>query len=269
MISLAIVSPKGGVGKTTLGLNLAFAFAQLGRKTLLVDTDPQGGVGHSLSGKARDARGLVDLVAGEPAEQVVIQTRNPNLSIMPIGQPPWDRLSEWSTRMADREFLGSHLAAFEPTYELAIIDTPAGLTGPTYGVLSFASDVLLPIQTEPLAIRVVGQLMEVLAHLKSQGARARLSAVVLTMARLRDDTSLSVSQEAWGLFPEKLVLDTIVPRASWSSSIATPRTPTRSPCASRCAPASRSKISGPRRGSPPIRSGGSRTPPARSSASPS
>lgn len=212
MISLAIVSPKGGVGKTTLCLNLAFAFAQLGRKTLLIDTDPQGGIGHSLSGRARDARGLVDVTEGEPADRVVIQTRNPRLSILPVGQPPWDRLASWAARMADPGFLGMHLESLEPDYEIAILDTPAGLSGATYGVLAYASHVLVPIQTEPLAIRVIGQLMEVLAHLKDGGARAQLAAVVLTMARMRDDTSLSVSQEAWALFPEKLVLDTLVPR---------------------------------------------------------
>lgn len=212
MISLAIVSPKGGVGKTTLCLNLAFAFAQLGRKTLLVDTDPQGGIGHSLSGKAKDARGLVDLLAGEPADRLVLQTRDPNLAILPVGQPPWDRLSAWSAQLADPGFFGFAMEPLEAEHEIAIIDTPAGLAGATYGVMSYASNILAPIQTEPLAIRVVGQLMEVLAHLKTQGARAQLSAVVLTMARLRDDTSLSVSQEAWALFPEKLVLDTMVPR---------------------------------------------------------
>lgn len=212
MISLAIVSPKGGVGKTTLCLNLAYAFAQLGKKTLLVDTDPQGGIGHSLSGRAKDAGGLVDLVAGQPPERVIIQTRNPNLSLLPVGQPPWDRLSTWSAQMAEPGFLAGHMTEIESNYDLAIFDTPAGLAGPSYGVMAYATDILMPIQTEPLAIRVVGQLMEVLAHLKSQGARAKLSAVVLTMARLRDETSLSISQEAWSLFPEKVVLDTIVPR---------------------------------------------------------
>src|SRR5512144_1754103 len=123
MISLAIVSPKGGVGKTMLCLNLAYAFAQLGRKTLLIDTDPQGGIGHSLSGKAKDAGGMVDLVAGEPADRVIIQTRNPNLSLLPVGQPPWDRLSAWSTQMADPELLASHMAPLEATFDVAIIDT--------------------------------------------------------------------------------------------------------------------------------------------------
>lgn len=212
MISLAIVSPKGGVGKTTLSLNLAFAFAQAGKKTLLIDTDPQGGIGHSLAGKTKDAIGLVDVVAGEPASQVIIQTRNRNLSILPVGQPPWHRLSAWSADMADADVVARAFAPLEDDYEIAIIDTPAGLAGPTYGVLSYATDVLMPIQTEPLALRVVGQLMEVLAHLRESGARVKLSAVVLTMARMREELSLSVSQEAWALFPEKLVLDTVVPR---------------------------------------------------------
>jgi chromosome partitioning protein len=212
MISLAVVSPKGGVGKTTLCLNLAFAFAQLGKKTLLIDTDPQGGIGHSLSGKTKDAIGLVEMLAGEPASRAIIQTRNRNLSILPVGQPPWDRISDWSGQMAEPSYLGSHLEALEDAYDIAVIDTPAGLSGPTHGVLSYVSDVLMPIQTEPLAIRVVGQLMEVLGYQRSQGARAKLTAVVLTMARMREETSLSVSQEAWALFPDKLVLDTIVPR---------------------------------------------------------
>ncbi|MEZ4363533.1 MAG: ParA family protein [Kofleriaceae bacterium] len=214
MISLAIVSPKGGVGKTTLCLNLAYAFAQLGKKTLLIDTDPQGGIGHSLMGKTKDAIGLVDLLEGEPASRVVIQTRNRNLSILPVGQPPWERLSEWSADMARPGFLAAHLESLEGEHDLAIIDTPAGLSGPTYGVMAYASDLLSPIQTEPLAIRVVGQLMEVLGHLKAQGARANLCGVVLTMARMRDETSLSISQEAWSLFPERMVLDTVVPRDS-------------------------------------------------------
>lgn len=212
MISLAIVSPKGGVGKTTLSLNLAFAFAQAGKKTLLIDTDPQGGIGHSLAGKTKDAIGLVDVVAGEPASRVIIQTRNRNFSILPVGQPPWQHLSAWSADMADADVVARALSPLEDDYEIAIIDTPAGLSGPTYGVLTYATDVLMPIQTEPLAIRVVGQLMEVLAHLRDSGARVKLSAVVLTMARMREELSLSVSQEAWALFPEKLVLDTVVPR---------------------------------------------------------
>ena len=60
VISLAITSQKGGVGKTTVSVNLAYALARRGWNTLLMDTDPQGSVGLSLSEKARKCPGFYD-----------------------------------------------------------------------------------------------------------------------------------------------------------------------------------------------------------------
>lgn len=212
MKSLAIVSPKGGVGKTTLALNLAYSFAQLGRRTLLVDTDPQGGIGHSLASKSKSSVGLCDVARGTPADQCLLRTKHPNLAILPVGAVPWAHISEWSSEMADPSLFFRMFTPIESQFDLVIFDTPAGLAGPTHGVLRYASHVLLPIQTEPLAIRVIGQLIEVLSHLRTQGARARLTAVALTMTRLRDELSLAITQEVWSLFPEAIVLDAMVPR---------------------------------------------------------
>lgn len=210
MISLAIVSPKGGVGKTTLALNLAYAFAESGRSTLLVDTDPQGGIGHSLAGKAREAAGFSELLRGEPVTP--IRTRKEHLSILPMGNVPWATLTEWTSRAAHPKAFAQAMSRFEHDFDIAIIDTPAGLSGSTYGALSYCSHALLPLQTEPLALRTTMQLLQVIASLRATGARISLAAVVLTMARLRDELSLSVTQEAWDLFPGGLVLDAFVPR---------------------------------------------------------
>ena len=210
MISLAIVSPKGGVGKTTLALNLAYAFAESGRRTLLVDTDPQGGIGHSLTGKSRDSAGFAELVGGDAVAPV--RTRKDNLSILPMGAPPWSTLTEWTSRAANPTVFAQAMSRFEHDFDIAIIDTPAGLSGSTYGALSYCSHALLPRQTEPLALRTTMQLLQVIAAVRAAGARISLAAVVLTMARFRDELSLSVTQEAWELFPGGLVLDAFVPR---------------------------------------------------------
>ena len=213
MIVLAVASQKGGVGKTTLALNLAFAFAKRGRRTLLVDTDPQGGIGHSLVGRPKDASGLAEVLNGtERLEDVVLSTRLDTLRILTVGHPPWSQIAAWGTRMAAEDGLPSLLRDAARSCDLVIVDTPSGFMGPTYGVLSAATHVITPVQTEPLSIRTVPQLLEVIGSLREAGKNVSLTAVVLSMAQLREELSLGVAQEAWGLFPGDLVLEAHVPR---------------------------------------------------------
>lgn len=212
MIRVAIVSPKGGVGKTTIALNLAYAFAQLGRRVLLVDTDPQGGIGHSLTGRAKEAEGLVELSTGSATGDVLVPTKVPGFAILPIGRPPWNSLDDWMATLSTGADLARCLAGYEDKFDLCIVDTPAGLGGLTRTVLEWAEHVLTPIQTEPLALRSVSSLVHVLAGLRAKGFPVRLTGVILSMAQFRDELSLGVSQEVWSLFPEALVLDAFVPR---------------------------------------------------------
>ncbi|HEX2751213.1 MAG TPA: ParA family protein, partial [Verrucomicrobiales bacterium] len=76
MTILAITSQKGGVGKTTVSVNLAYSMARRGWNTLLIDTDPQGSVGLSLSEKARKCQGFYDAVnTGTSAVPFILPTR--------------------------------------------------------------------------------------------------------------------------------------------------------------------------------------------------
>ena len=87
MITLAISSLKGGVGKTTCAINLAFSFAKRGWKTLLVDADPQGSVGLSLSPSAQSYTGLYEILnSGAPFDQTVLKTKLDTLNLVMAGK---------------------------------------------------------------------------------------------------------------------------------------------------------------------------------------
>ena len=212
MAVLGVVSQKGGVGKTTVALNLALAFARRGTRTALVDVDPQGGIGFSLTGKTRETPGLTGWRAGVPIDQCLIKTKVESLSLMPVGSPPWNDITRWSNSLADGRELEQLAALLSARFDLVMFDAPAGLFAPTQGVFRAATHLLAPLQAEPLALRTVPNLLEAVAAAREEGARAQLAAVVLTMVKFREEISASVAQEAWGLFPESLVLEAYIPR---------------------------------------------------------
>jgi chromosome partitioning protein len=213
MISIAITSQKGGVGKTTVAVNLAYALARRGWNTLLMDTDPQGSVGLSLSEKARKCPGFYDaLRSGRDGVDYILHTRLPELKIMPAGQvdnffdvrPPGGDGRAALTRMLDA------LAA--TGLDVVIIDTPAGLTGCTADVLRVVDYALVPQQAEPLGVRSLPQLLGALQQLRQQGARIQLAGLLLTMMQHGQHESAEVGRELRQIIPPRLMFESVVPR---------------------------------------------------------
>ena len=209
---LAVVSQKGGVGKTTLALNLAFGMARRGWRTLLADTDPQGGVALSLD-RREGGQGLAGIVAGVASlGEAVLHTRMPELDLLPIGAIAVQDTHGFGSRLVDGRELGVLVESAAPRYDLLLLDTPSGFGGVTMGALRVADFALTPLQAEPVALRSVPQLLEVMAALRQEGSKAHLAGAVLTMLQVRNKTSLGVAQEIWARFPADLVLQTQVLR---------------------------------------------------------
>ena len=210
---LVIASQKGGVGKTTVALNLAVAFAERGRKTLLADLDPQGAIGLSLAKGDTELAGLAELLAGlVKTEGAVVSTRLAGLSLLPRGRLDATDVESFEAAVARTGALDSALAACERGMDLVVVDTPSGLGRVTTAALAASDFALLAFQTENLALRSVGQALAVVEHVQaSLNPRLRLIGILPTLVERERAGSQGVLSEIWNGFPD--ALETVVPRS--------------------------------------------------------
>lgn len=211
---IAVTNQKGGVGKTTTAVNLAYYIAKLGKKTLLIDFDPQGNATSGLGINKPDLKfTMADVAMGSATlDQATIDTVYKDLYLAPTTSCLAD--IEVQLAQADKRFsrLKNAIESSKVGYDVIIIDNPPSLSLLTVNGLIAAKYVLLPVQAEFYALEGLGQLLETMKLIrKGMNPILELLGVLPTMMDTRTVLSGQVHEEIKKHFPGK-VFDTVIPR---------------------------------------------------------
>jgi chromosome partitioning protein len=208
-----IANQKGGVGKTSVAVNLSASLAHYGRRVLLIDLDPQGNAttGSGVDKSACDNTVYGVLLGEHPLAQAVVRCEG-GYDIVPSNRDLAGAEVELIS-IERREYrLRDALAGATGAYDFVVIDCPPALNMLTVNGFAAADAVIIPMQCEYYALEGLSDLVGTLRRVKQNlNPAIEIEALVRTMYDPRSTLTVQVSDELKRHYGDK-VFDTVIPR---------------------------------------------------------
>ena len=212
---IAIINQKGGVGKSTTAVNLSAALSDEGKKSLVIDFDPQG---NTTSGFGIDKDDLENdvydsLMDGVPLENAIVETPAAKVFVVPATIQLAGAEIELVSKIARESILKNIVTPIKDNFDYVFIDCPPSLGLLTLNALSAADGLLIPIQCEYYALEGVTKLLESVKMVRnSLNPNLEVYGVLMTMYDRRTTLSNQVVEEVRNYFG-KTMFKTIIPRS--------------------------------------------------------
>ena len=212
---VALANQKGGVGKTTTAINLAASVSLLGRKVLVIDSDPQGNTSSGLGASRADGGAhLYHCYMGEAKPSDVVQSVAglKKLSVLPTHIDLIGVEVELMSAVKREGYLSNVISAVRDDYDYIFIDCPPSLGLLTINALTAADTVIIPLQCEYFALEGLSQLVRTIRLVKNSYNRSlAIEGLLLTMYDGRNKLTHQVVTEVKNHFQDR-VYDTVIPR---------------------------------------------------------
>lgn len=207
----AVVSQKGGVGKTSLVQNLGAELARAGHRVLLVDFDPQSNLTTGWGLDPGIAPGTVYDAMSQPeeAEETIVNLRQ-GLDLIPANLDLAGAELAFINAIDRNTRLRKALQPVIDDYDIVLVDGPPSLGFFTVNALAAANEIVIPLQVHPYAYKAVDQLLTIVQQVQEINPDLRLTGIALTMYDRRNSLTAAIEDAARQRFGE-LVFQTVIP----------------------------------------------------------
>ena len=209
---LAVTNQKGGVGKTTTGINLAASLVRTGRTVLLIDLDPQSNATVGSGVDKNSGKNVYDVLIGRCDIETAIVATGGGYDLVPANGDLAGAQVELIDEIGRELRLRNALGPIKESYDYILIDCPPSLNLLTVNALVAADSVMIPMQCEYFALEGLTALVSIIRKVRETlNPRLKIEGLLRTMFDQRNTLAKEVSDQLRTHFGSK-VYDTIIPR---------------------------------------------------------